>query len=166
MTKKKESAESLPSSSSIEIFEAGTFDLEALSRLFDSYRQFYRQKADEEGARKFLAERMTQKDSVIYLAIDENGTAVGFVQLYPLFSSVGMKKTWLLNDLYVEKSLRGKGISRMLLDRCKELARETGANGLHLETEKINEIGIKLYPSAGFELNTTSNFYFWKCETA
>jgi len=74
-----------------------------------------------------------------------------------------MKKAWLLNDLFVSKEQRGKGISKMLITAAKELAKQTDAFGLMLETEKSNDIGNNLYPSAGFELNTGSNFYEWTC---
>ncbi|MBP6335164.1 MAG: GNAT family N-acetyltransferase [Bacteroidia bacterium] len=150
--------------SSFEVFEASPFDLDQLATLFDAYRQFYRQASDIAGAREFLSARMKNKDSVIFIAANEDGELVGFTQLYPLLSSVGMKKIWLLNDLFVDNGNRRKGISKLLIQRCKKYAGDTNANGLHLETEKSNTIGNQLYPSEGFDLNTTSNFYFWSCK--
>ncbi|WP_415542618.1 hypothetical protein [Empedobacter stercoris] len=61
-------------------------DLQTLAPLFDAYRQFYDKKSDVEGAKEFLLERIANNESVIYLAFDEKENAVGFVQLYPLFS--------------------------------------------------------------------------------
>ncbi len=164
MAKKLNPEASETTEATFEIFEAQAFDLKALSNLFDAYRQFYRQESDKEAALGFLKNRLQEKDSVIFIAFDENSRAIGFTQLYPLFSSVGMKKTWLLNDLFVEPAFRGKGVSKLLIERSKEHARSTKSNGLNLETEKTNSIGLKLYPSVGFELNNTSNFYFWKCD--
>ncbi len=148
----------------VEIFEATVFDLCALSRLFDAYRQFYRQPSDQIGARSFLKERLVKKDSIIYIALDGQGNPAGFVQLYPIFSSVSMKRSWLLNDLYVDPEFRGKGVSRLLISRCKELARESNAKGLLLETEKTNEVGLNLYPSEGFKPVVETRFFFWTCE--
>lgn len=162
MAKKVKSTQTEMVNNSIEIFEADPFDIDALSKLFDAYRQFYRQKSDIKAAKEFLNERMKQGDSVIYIAFNEYFKAIGFTQLYPLFSSVGMKKTWLLNDLFVDPEYRGQGVSRQLISRAKELARTSQSNGIHLETEKTNSVGLNLYPSEGFELNVTSNFYFWK----
>ncbi len=71
-----------------------------------------------------------------------------------------MKRLWLLNDLFVAKEFRGQGISKLLIERAKQLAEQTHAAGLLLETEKTNEIGNQLYPSAGFNLEA-NNFYFW-----
>ena len=138
-------------------------DLDSLAEMFDLYRQFYRQQPDLSGARTFISERIRLKDSVIYVAKDKNDYT-GFVQCYPLFTSVGMKKLWLLNDLYVKHEFRSKGISKQLISKCKQLAKDTGAKGLMLETEKSNTIGNKLYPQEGFVLNDSSNFYVWSAE--
>jgi GNAT superfamily N-acetyltransferase len=135
-------------------------DLGSLSLLFDLYRQFYRQPPDLNGAHAFLSDRLAKQDSMIYVA-KQDGAYTGFVQCYPLFSSVGMKRLWLLNDLFVKEDFRGQGISKLLISRCKQLAADTHAKGLMLETEKANVVGNRLYPSAGFVLIEGSNFYIW-----
>jgi len=164
MTKSKKKS-ALPSTGTgFEIFEATSFDLGKLTELFDAYRRFYRQSSDEKGAMTFLGERLHRKDSVIYMAFDEQGNAAGFVQMYPIFSSVSMKRSWLLNDLFVQPDFRGMGVSRLLISRCKELARDSDAKGLLLETEKTNAVGLKLYPSEGFEPVDDTRFFFWSCD--
>lgn len=143
------------------IRKATTGDIEPLAGLFDQYRVFYRKEPDPEGCRLFLTERIGNNESEIFLAETPQGDAIGFVQLYPLFSSTRMKRLWLLNDLYVAPEQRGKGISKLLINRSKELCHETGACGLSLETEKANEIGNNLYPATGFEVDNDHNYYFW-----
>jgi GNAT superfamily N-acetyltransferase len=145
----------------ITIGEAMSHDLEPLVQLFDEYRVFYKRDSDLENCRVFLSERIANGDSKIFVSRTELGELTGFVQLYPLFSSTRMKRIWLLNDLYVNPRFRGMKISIMLIDRAKQLARDTNAAGLTLETAKTNEIGNNLYPGAGFVLDTTSNFYGW-----
>ena len=135
-------------------------DLPQLSQLFDAYRIFYRKTPDITKAADFLNERMKKNESVIFVD-DENGTLTGFTQLYPQFSSTRMQRSWLLNDLYVQPSFRGQGISKKLIEAAKQLARETKAAGLLLETEKTNSTGNQLYPSAGFVLYNETNFYWW-----
>lgn len=138
-------------------------DLRQLCLLFDSYRLFYRKRSDLEGANAFLKNRIEKKESVIYVD-EENKILTGFTQLYPQFSSTRMQRSWLLNDLYVLPEFRGRGISKKLIEAAKLLAKETGAAGLLLETEKANEIGNQLYPSAGFQLYDETNFYWWENE--
>jgi ribosomal protein S18 acetylase RimI-like enzyme len=138
-------------------------DLTQLAQLFDLYRIFYRKESDIEESKKFLSERITNKESVIYVAEEEN-VLLGFTQLYPQFSSTRMKRTWLLNDLFILKEHRERGISKQLISMAKKLSTETNAAGLLLETEKTNAVGNKLYPSTGFAINETSNFYWWENE--
>ena len=144
----------------MKIRKAGIEDLKKVSVLFDQYRIFYRNSSDVAGAEIFLKERLQKNESVIYVAA-VNGELVGFTQLYPQFSSTRMKRSWLLNDLYVLPDYRGKGISKKLIDAAKQLAKDTNAAGLLLETEKTNTIGNRLYPSAGFTHYNTTNFYWW-----
>lgn len=145
----------------MKIREVEFADLTQLVNLFDAYRVFYRKESDLEGAREFLSERLKNKDSEIFVCENEQQELVGFVQLYPLFSSTRMKKAWLLNDLFVNPDFRGQGISIQLIERAKELVKDTDACGMFLETEKSNKIGNKLYPKAGMQLNDSSNYYEW-----
>lgn len=135
-------------------------DLGKLAELFDQYRIFYHKDSDIPAAGNFLKERIENKDSEIFVAENE-GKLVGFVQLYPIFSSTRMKRYWLLNDLYVNENYRGKGFSKKLIEASKELAKSTNACGILLETGKSNDIGNRLYPSCGFELYDSVNFYEW-----
>lgn len=135
-------------------------DLPQLAELFDQYRVFYHKESDIPAAANFLQERLENKDSEIFVA-EENGSLTGFVQLYPIFSSTRMQRYWLLNDLYVNDNHRGKGYSKELIEESKELCRSSNACGILLETGKSNDIGNQLYPSCGFELYDSVNFYEW-----
>ena len=145
----------------INIRIAITEDLPELAGIFDQYRSFYRQPPDRAGALQFLQERIQQKDAILYVAA-EDGSLLGFTQLYPLISSVRMKRCWLLNDLFVLEAHRERGISKQLIAMAKQLAIQTGAAGLLLETDRSNAVGNHLYPSMGFALNETSHFYWWQ----
>ena len=142
------------------IREAETSDLDQLSKLFDSYRMFYGKESNIDISKKFLESRISNKDSKMFIC-EVNNILTGFVQLYPLFSSVRVSKYWLLNDLFIDSEFRGKGYSKLLIDRAKELVLESGACGMMLETEKSNKIGNSLYPKTGFKINDLSNFYEW-----
>ena len=144
----------------MQIREAKLSDLENLSDLFNSYRMFYGKKSDLKIAEEFLRSRIENKDSKIFVC-DLNNELSGFVQLYPIFSSTRVSKYWLLNDLFVDIKKRGKGYSKLLIERSKELVIESKACGMMLETEKSNDIGNMLYPSTGFKKNELCNFYEW-----
>jgi GNAT superfamily N-acetyltransferase len=135
-------------------------DLDDLAGLFNDYRIFYRQETDIEKAKEFLKDRLTKNESVVFVAF-AGDTMVGFVQLYPVFSSVRMKKRWLLNDLFIKEDFRGQGFSIALIEQAKELCRQSGACGFMLDTAKVNVIGNRLYQKMGLKLDTEYNTYSW-----
>ena len=130
---------------------ASITDLDTLVPLFDGYRQFYRQAADQARARRFLAERLTRHESLILLALDGTGAGIGFTQLYPLFSSVRAVRTYLLNDLFVAATARRQGVARALLIAAAEYARDLGAASLSLSTALDNLPAQALYESVGWQ---------------
>jgi GNAT superfamily N-acetyltransferase len=145
----------------VNVRKATLQDIEQLAVLFDGYRVFYKKEPALTAAAEFLSQRLSKNESEIFVA-DEYGKLLGFVQLYPLFSSTRMKRVWLLNDLFVDASQRGRGISVVLIDAAKQLCRETGACALMLETAKSNDIGNQLYPRTGFLPDQEHNFYSWE----
>lgn len=133
----------------MQIERATLTHLELVTPLFDAYRQFYSQAPDREGARRFIGERLKHGDSVIFLAL-ENGEGLGFTQLYPLFSSVSMRRLWLLNDLFVAPAARGGGVAAALLEHARVFAVETSAKGLTLATATSNTTAQRLYERSGY----------------
>ena len=136
-------------------------DLKLLVELFDKYRVFYDKESDKQKAEEFLSDRLKLNDSEIFVAETNNNNLVGFVQLYPLFSSTRMQRLWLLNDLFVDKGNRGNGISKQLIETSKEFCKQTNACGIILETAKTNSIGNDLYPKVGFSVDLEHNYYSW-----
>lgn len=118
--------------------------------LFDAYRRFYKQASDLDGARDFIGERLKKDQSVIFLALDGEN-AVGFTQLYPSFSSSSMRRLWILNDLFVAPEGRKKGVGEALMERARQLAVETDAEGLTLETAIDNHTAQRLYEKLGYK---------------
>ncbi|MED3687440.1 GNAT family N-acetyltransferase [Peribacillus butanolivorans] len=134
-------------------------ELDSLTELFDLYRVFYEQTSNLEGAREFLKERLTNEESVIFIAFDGDNP-IGFVQLYPSFSSVSMMRSWVLNDLFVKGNARKKGFGEELLKAAIAFAKETGAKGVSLETDKDNGNAQKLYEKIGFIRESNYFYYF------
>lgn len=137
---------------------AGLEDLALLVPLYDGYRQFYRQPSDPELAERFLGERLTRGDSVIFLAEDESGT-LGFTQLYPIFSSISAAPAWVLNDLFVAPGVRRSGAGRALLERARQHGIETGARWLALSTGRQNREAQALYEKLGWVRDTEYYHY-------
>ncbi len=123
--------------------------LEQIAPLFDAYRVFYGQSSDLNSAQEFLHQRLLLRETVLFMAL-ENETPLGFTQLFPSFTSVGMQRLWILNDLYIIPEARGKRIGEKLIERALEHAKQSGATGVVLETAHTNVSGQKLYERMGF----------------
>ncbi|OON64219.1 GNAT family N-acetyltransferase [Massilia sp. KIM] len=132
------------------IRQAGLGDLPLVAPLFDAYRQFYGKPADPALAASFLRERLERDESTIFLATDADGRGIGFVQLYPSFSSVSAGRIYVLNDLFVAPAARGAAVGRGLLQAAADFGRQRGALRLVLSTAKTNTRAQALYTSAGW----------------
>ncbi len=129
--------------------QAGVQHVPQVALLFDAYRQFYQQPSDPLGAAAFLRERIERNESVVFLALLD-GAVAGFTQLYPCFSSTSMKRLWILNDLFVVPEARRRGVAQALMERARQLALQTSAEGLALETAVTNQSAQRLYEQLGW----------------
>lgn len=143
----------------IKVRQAAIADLDALVPLFDAYRQFYKRSSDPAAAREFLFQRFQHQQSVIFIADDDDGKAVGFTQLYPLFSSLTLARTFVLYDLFVTPSARRSGAARQLLRAAAAYGRAVGAGALELSTATDNVPAQRLYESEGWVRDTAFYVY-------
>jgi len=137
---------------------AQTDDAGVIGRLFDAYRQFYRQPADVDFATRFIRERLERQESVILLA-SRNGAAAGFCQLYPTWCSVVAGPIFVLYDLYVDAAARRHGIGRTLMLAARDEAERAGVVRMDLQTARTNLPARSLYESLGWERDTTFDTY-------
>ena len=133
----------------MEIIRAQVKDADLIAPLFDAYRQFYKAPSDVAASRQFIFERLTNNESVIFIAM-EGERALGLVQLYPLFASVALQSLWLLNDLFVDPAARKQGVGEALMKHAEQFANETGSRGLFLRTAIDNFPAQKLYEKCGW----------------
>ena len=144
----------------VTILKAQKEHLPKIAFLFDKYRVFYEQPSDIKAAKKFLEERLARNESILFLAM-YNGSEAGFTQLYPTFSSVSLRPSLILNDLYVAESFRKKGIGEALLNHAKNFCKEQSFKGLALETAVQNP-AQRLYERLGWKKDSHCFHYFWK----
>lgn len=132
-------------------------DLDRLAPLFEAYRQFYKKPRQRVAARRYLAERLRRGESVVFLA-ELGRSSVGFVQLYPGFSSLSLGRAWVLNDLYVSPEARGHGAARLLMAAARRHGIRTGAVRIELATAKTNRAARALYDALGYELDNDFDY--------
>jgi GNAT superfamily N-acetyltransferase len=138
----------------VAVRQATIFDLDLLVPLFDAYRQFYRKPSDLDLARRFLFERFQHNQSIIFLAVRQDGRAVGFTQLFPSFSSASAAPIFILNDLFILPEARRMRVGSLLLSAAASFGRAIGAVRLTLSTEVTNEAAQALYATQGWTRQT------------
>lgn len=139
-------------------------DLDALVPLFEGYRAFYGAPANVAGTRQFLLDRFRFNQSTVFLLEDSLRSAVGFAQLYPFFTSVGIAQVLVLNDLFVAESHRGTGAVMQLLESIRAHAQSCGAVKLRLSTAVANQRAQRVYERAGWQRN--DEFYIYELALA
>lgn len=82
-----------------------------------------------------------------------DGDFVGFVttEIDEASSVFDRPDRLVVGDIYVREPYRGTGLSRRLIDRATERAREAGCAELALDVDVDNERAIGFYENLGFE---------------
>lgn len=101
-------------------------------------------------------------ESIILAAKIQNDYA-GFVQLFPVFLSVAMKRAYILNDLFVVEKYRRIGVAEQLMEAAFRYAEEQDARYITLETAVANVTAQALYEKVGMEMEKTVKYYirYW-----
>lgn len=141
------------------IIKAETQNLKDLIPLFDGYRIFYKQTSNPEAAKQFLKQRLEKQDTLIYIAYSKD-KAVGFMHLFYSFTSISMRPLYILNDLFVHKKYRKKGIGAALLNQAKEKAKQDDYKFVILQTEAHNP-AQHLYESLNWKKDKDLH-YIWE----
>ena len=131
------------------IKRANNSDANIIGEVFNLYRVFYKQDSNVEIAQKYIAERLTNNESVIFFA-EDNSKCIGFTQLYPTFDSVNVRQKIVLYDLFVREEYRRKGFAKLLMNAAKQYASDNNFGSIELSTAKTNTQGQSLYESLGY----------------
>ena len=137
-------------------------NINQVGKLFDLYRQFYKYKSNVHVSTNYISERISNNESIIFIALTEKNNSVGFVQLYETFGSLDLGKIIILYDLYVKEDHRKNNIGRQLMIRSHEYAKKINAKRIQLSTATDNFIGQSLYESLGYVKET--DFYTYDFE--
>jgi putative acetyltransferase len=96
-----------------------------------------------------LFELFDQTPGSCYFIAEEDGSLLGGCGLYP---TEGLPAGYAeLVKLYLTSSSRGKGIGKMLMNKCFEAAVNLGYTHLYLESFPQLAKAVSLYHKAGFE---------------
>ncbi|NQZ33301.1 MAG: GNAT family N-acetyltransferase [Oceanospirillaceae bacterium] len=139
--------------------------LDLLVELVEDYRVFCGFARSLEASKAFLQKLISSQESVIFIAIDtETDKLMGFVNLYPSYSTLALQRIWILNDLGVSSVFRGKGVAKALIEKVQAFAKESGAIRIELKTGSENITAQGLYKSLNFIIDNDNVYYRVPCE--
>lgn len=125
----------------------------------DEYREFCGFERDKFKTTEFFQRVSDNHEAVTFLAISDKNEVMGFVNLYPSYSTLALKRIWILNDLGVSSKFRRLGVANVLIDKVLEYARSTNAIRVELKTGADNFNAQKLYSKLGFKIDKSNVYY-------
>lgn len=102
-----------------------------------------------------LADIFNNPETPVFVAADENDRAVGYVfcrlTANPAHGPSREYKSLFIDDLCVDRALRGKGIGSALFDKAIAFARENSCAFFELNVWEFNENAVKFYEKHGLQ---------------
>ncbi len=130
-------------------------DVAELMPMLRAYCDFYRVNPSDERLLTMVTALLDDPGQGLQLiARDADGMPLGFATIFWTWQTLYAARVGVLNDLYVVSASRGSGTGRALIERCRELCRERGAEKLVGETALDNVTAQRLYDGIGAEKST------------
>ncbi len=144
-------------------------DLERLLPLFNTYRMGLGVPSEVGPCRTFLFNRLMDEDALILLAFEGEAESVelhperhmllGFLQLFPTFSTEALNEIWIMNDLYVIPETRRRGVAKRLIAYARDFLKQRWDHGLILEVAQSQPDARALCESLGFKKDKAVDHY-------
>jgi GNAT superfamily N-acetyltransferase len=140
-------------------------DLPELMPMLRAYCDFYRVDPSDDRLRALVTALIDNPSQGLQLiardgdgaaaaATSDKGTPLGFATIYWTWQTLYAARVGVLNDLFVIPASRGSGTGRALIERCRELCADRGAEKLVWETAPDNATAQRLYDGIGAEKST------------
>jgi GNAT superfamily N-acetyltransferase len=130
----------------IETVTAETFEL--VLPLVADYQRFYGATPDQDRNRAHFGRLLSDHARGIqFVALGEQGQALGFATIYIALGSVSAGEYCLMNDLFTVPAARGQGVGRALILHCLAYAQSRGFSAIEWQTALDNHTAQRLYDS-------------------
>ena len=127
-------------------------DIEPLIEGIMEYHRPWDKRTPVEGWTSRIYEFMNSKESITFLARDESGRALGFINGAMRSDSGIFREPFVfVNNAYVDEAARSQGVGSELMRRVEEWAHSAGAQEIRLHVSAGNELGFGFWSKFGFE---------------
>lgn len=120
----------------------------------------------DQGTRRRLADVLASTPNALSFVAEHGRRAVGLANCFTSVSTFAARPIVNFHDIYVDPSVRGVGVGKLLMSTVEAAAREMGACKLTLEVLEGNERARRVYAGygfAGYALDeTTGHALFWE----
>ena len=131
----------------LNIRELKETDKDRWLELWAGYLEFYKSNLSPEQT-EFTWKRLINNEQKMYGFVAENESGViGFTHCLFRPSTWTETDYCYLEDLFVDPSVRGKGVGRALMNRVVELAKEKNSKRVYWTTQEFNKTARVLYDS-------------------
>lgn len=149
--------------SEISVRSATNADCEKVQNLVFGVLREFGLEAEQNGTDADLSDIETyyiKSGGLFEILEDAQGNLLGTVGLFPLND-----ETVELRKMYFDKSLRGRGFGKKMLERMIEKARELKFKRIYIETASILKAAVGLYEKYGFK-PTLEGMHSKRCDAA
>lgn len=111
---------------------------------------------NSEKAKRNLEEICSSTELGRFWLLEIDSDYIGYLILTFGYSFEYGGRDAFIDEFYLHDSYRGRGIGTQVLKKLDEMALDLGVNAIHLEVERSNLAGNKLYERLGFKGNNRS----------
>lgn len=127
------------------IRESVSTDFSAWLEMWQGFLAYHDVELGEDHNRNVWARLQDKTDPLHALVAEQDGRLVGFTHFFFHCSTWSNGGYCYLEDLYVDQTIRSRGVGRALIAAVEETARQKGASKLYWHTYDDNENARALY---------------------
>jgi len=120
-------------------------DWDGWKAMWDQYLRFYGADVSEVAARGAFERLWGRADGMFGYVVESEGAIVGLAHAVVHPTTWTLRPNCYLEDLYLDRSARGSGLGRALIDAVAGEARRQGAALVYWHTQEFNAPARRLY---------------------
>ncbi len=131
--------------SALQIISVDLTDIDLLLVFMERFYAIDGYPFNKEQIRTSLTEFISEPNQGMIWVVKENNHPIGYIILAIIYSFEFGGQNAFVDEFYLEKEYRGKGIGKKVVEYITEEAKQLNIKALHLEVERHNKKALNLY---------------------